>query len=98
MRIGNAFARLLDPGKPLFEDQGSLDLLPEELWHSDCTSAAFGIPGWPQHAPPAAEQSGNGQAAGSDAPAAATARSGAGQQVRSLHMTIPTLWFFPHTS
>ena len=97
MRIGNAFARLLDPGKPLFEDQGSLDLLPEELWHSDCTSAAFGIPGWPQNAPPAAEQTGNVQAAGSVAAAATSARFGADEQVRSLHMKMPTLWLFAHT-
>ena len=98
MRIGNAFARLLDPDKLLFEDQGSLDLLPEELWHSDCTSAAFGIPSWPQNAPPAVEQTGNGQAAGSFADAATSARSGTDEQVRSLNMTILTLWFVPHTS
>jgi len=48
MRLGNRLAQLLDAEKPLFEDEGPLDILPEEHWHPDCCGSEFGIPPLPQ--------------------------------------------------
>jgi hypothetical protein len=48
MRLGNRLAQLLDAQKPLFGDEGPLDLLPEEQWHPDCAGSQFGIPRLPQ--------------------------------------------------
>lgn len=40
MRVGSAFSRVLDPSsEPLFADQGPLDLLPEEVWHTSARAA-----------------------------------------------------------
>ena len=41
MRVGRAFARKLNAKQPLFEDQGCLDLLPEEVWAGALDTAEF---------------------------------------------------------
>jgi hypothetical protein len=70
MRVGRGFAAKLDPAKPLFEEAGELQLLPDELW-----PGAIGQQ-QQQQQPVTDEQSGiggataNGDAAGSNALAA----------------------------
>ncbi|MEW5317044.1 MAG: hypothetical protein WDW38_008375 [Sanguina aurantia] len=52
MRVGRAFARLLDPVSTLFEDQGSLGLSQEEEWVGATHGRQAGTGLWLQPLPP----------------------------------------------
>ena len=54
MRVGRILAAALDPEKPLFQDLGPLNMLPDEIWHPDCRGTSCGIPSFPPAADAAA--------------------------------------------